>query len=101
MKYKLKKTIPVAAPKITELIVGLSYFGFVQAYQGLDGPVTVSELHNKYPDFFELIDTTSVKTQIMINLSNQYVDLQKHYGFDEDGMANKLGEIAEKICSKI
>ena len=79
----------------------MSYFGHTEAYYTENGPITVAQVYTLNPDLFDLIDTTSIKTQIVINLSAQYVELQKYYGFDEDGMSKKISEIAEKICSKI
>jgi len=101
VKYKLKKPIHVGPSTINKLEVGLSYFGFIQVYYGEDGPITVSDLYDQWPDHFDLIDTSETKIQIVINLSAQYVELQRHYGFDEDAMADRISLIAEKICSKI
>jgi len=81
--------------------VGVSYSGNEQMYHDGTRIMTVAEFHLKYPGNFDLSDTLSIKTQIVVNLSAQYIDLQKHYGFDETGMAEKISEIAEKICSKI
>jgi len=101
MRYKLKRPIESYHQVITPLVVGISYHGSVEALQRPDGPMTVEQVYRMWPHFFEVIDTLSIKTQIMINLTSQYTELQKHYGFDEIAMAEKISEIAEKILSKI
>jgi len=46
-------------------------------------------------------DTQSVYRQIVVNLTAQYAHLHTHYQLSEEGMADKIVEIANKICSKI
>jgi len=101
MRYKLVSPIVTKNPSVNRLEIGKSYHGHVEAYYTEAGPITVAQVYNLNPELFDLIDTVSIKTQIVINLSAQYVELQKHYGFDEGAMANQLNLIAEKICSKI
>jgi hypothetical protein len=101
MRYKLRKPIDIKNPVITPLTTGVSYLGSIEAYHGQDGPLTVEKLHSMWPHLFDLVDTLSIKTQIVVNLTSQYVDLQKHYGFDEIGMSEKISEISERILSKI
>jgi len=101
MKYKLKSPIVTKNPSVNKLEVGKSYFGHMEAYYTESGPITVSELHNLHPGLFDVIDVTSIKSQIVINLTAQYVELQRHYGFSEEAMASKISQLAELICSKI
>jgi len=101
MRYKLISPIVTKNPSVNRLEVGKSYHGHLEAYYTEAGPITVAQVYNLNPELFDLIDTVSIKTQIVINLSAQYVELQKHYGFDEDNMASKISDIAERICSKI
>jgi hypothetical protein len=45
--------------------------------------------------------TRSVYRQIVVNLTANYAYLHTHYQLNEEGMADKIVEIANKICSKI
>ena len=101
MQYRLKEPLLSKAPQITKLTVGGNYSGETQVYFDADGPVTVYQIFKAYPHLFDEVDTLSTKTQIVINLTSQYVELQKHYGFSEEAMASKISELAELICSKI
>jgi hypothetical protein len=47
------------------------------------------------------ISTETVYRQIVINLTSQYAYHHTHYQLSEEGMADKIIEIANKICSKI
>ncbi len=46
-------------------------------------------------------DTESVYRQIVVNLTANYSHLQQYYNLNEDAMADKIVEIAQKICSRI
>ena len=102
MRYIFKTELPEIKTFINRPVVGISYPGNTQIYFDQDGPVTVTQIHAKHPLIFEIVDTVAIKTQIVVNLSSQYDYLHKHYGnLTEDAMAQKISDLAEKICSKI
>jgi hypothetical protein len=45
--------------------------------------------------------TENVYRQIVANLTMHYPYLQQYYNLNEDGVADKIIEIANKICSRI
>jgi hypothetical protein len=45
--------------------------------------------------------TENVYRQIVANLTMHYPYLQQYYSLNEDAMADKIVEIAQKICSRI
>lgn len=47
------------------------------------------------------ITTENAYRQIVVNLTAHYPYLQQYYNLNEDAMADKIVEIARKICSKI
>ena len=47
------------------------------------------------------LNTENVYRQIVVNLTAHYPYLQQYYNLNEDAMAEKIVEIAQKICSKI
>ena len=46
-------------------------------------------------------NTENVYRQIVANLTMHYPYLQQYYNLNEDAVADKIVEIAQKICSKI
>lgn len=103
MRYVFKQFPTGIKTFITRPVVGISYLGNTQVYYGQEGPVTVAEMYVNNPDMFRVIDTLEIKTQIIVNLTSQYEYLHKYYGgnLTDDAMANKISDLAEKICSKI
>jgi hypothetical protein len=45
--------------------------------------------------------TENVYRQIVVNLTAHYPWIQEHYNLNEDAVADKIIELAQKICSKI
>jgi hypothetical protein len=46
-------------------------------------------------------DTENVYRQIVVNLTAHYPYFQQYYNLNEDAVAEKIIEIAQKICSRI
>lgn len=102
MRYIFKQKPTGVKTFINPVVEGVAYLGKTEIYFGQDGPVTVEQMYMENPDMFHVVDTISLKSELMVNLTKNYAYLHEYYGNPtEEAMAQKISDLAEKILSKI